>query len=191
MKNDELLVESTISSTLLHKGVIFDLYGDEAALPNGGVGRREYVKAHGAVAIVALTEGGEVIMERQFRYPHHRVIWEIPAGKLDSPDEDKLEAAKRELREETGITAQSYLSLGDYVPSAAILSEVIRVYLATGLSFGSTDLDEDEFINVVRLPLERVTDMILSGEIGDGKTVFGVLKARLMMERGEIPNVRL
>lgn len=191
MKGDELLLEKRISSKLLHKGVIFDLYGDEVTLPNGNTSKREYVKANGAVAIVALTESGEVIMERQFRYPHDSVIWEIPAGKLDSPDEDKLEAAKRELREETGITAQSYVSLGDYVPSAAILSEVIRVYLATGLSFGGTDLDEDEFINVTRLPLDRVVEMILSNEIGDGKTAFGVLKAKLMIEKGDIPNVRI
>ena len=97
------LEEKTIRSTEIFDGVVVHLFRDEVLLPNGNTSVREHIKHVGAVCILPLTDDGEVVLERQFRYPFHEVITEIPAGKLDSPDEDLREAALRELREETGI----------------------------------------------------------------------------------------
>ena len=108
---------------------------------------------------------------------------EIPAGKLEAFDTNPLEAARRELLEETGVTAESIVHLGQYIPSPAILSEVIQVYLARGLTYGETCPDEDEFLEVERIPLGRLVDMIMANEISDGKTVFGILKTKLFLER--------
>ena len=120
-------------------------------------------------------------MERQFRYPFDEVIWEIPAGKLDQGETDRLEAAKRELREETGYTAQNFTYIGDFYPSPAILSENISMYVATGLQKGEQDLDEDEFLDVVKVPFDEVVRMILNNEITDGKTQTAVMKTKLLL----------
>ena len=184
---DPRLTEETLSSKMVYSGPVFDVYSDSVRLYNGTESRRDYLLHRGAVAIVPLTDDGCVIMERQYRYPHRRVMYEIPAGKLEAFDTDPLEAAKRELMEETGVTAADISSLGIYIPSPAILSERIHVYLARGLTFGDTCPDEDEFLEVERVPLEKLTDMIMANEISDGKTVFGLLKTKLLLER-EQPN---
>ena len=116
-------------------------------------------------------------MERQFRYPLNRVITEIPAGKLDSLEEDRLDAAKRELWEETGYSADSWVSLGDFCPAAAYSSERITMYLARGLHQGERHLDQDEFLNFMEMPMEEVIRQIMDGTIDDGKTIAAVLKA--------------
>ncbi len=184
MKNNELykkLKETKVSREEIFKGHIVHLVRDNISLPNGAPATREVCLHNGAVCVVPVTDEGEIIMERQFRYPFDEVIWEIPAGKLDSPDEDVLEAAKRELREETGYSAEKFKFLGNLYPSPAILSEKIAMYLATGLSKGEQELDEDEFLDVVKVPFSEVVDMILRGEIPDAKTQTAVLKAKLIL----------
>ena len=120
-------------------------------------------------------------MERQFRYPLGRVITEIPAGKLDGPDEDPLDGAKRELKEETGIVADKWTDIGEYEPAAAYTSEHIFMYMATGLHREERHLDEDEFLNVFEAPLTDLVRDIMDGRITDGKTVCALLKvARIM-----------
>ncbi len=183
---DQKLIEQTLSSKMVYSGPVFDVYSDSVQLSNGAEARRDYLLHRGAVAIVPLDDEGNVIMERQFRYPHKRVMYEIPAGKLEAFDTDPLDAAKRELLEETGVTAADISSLGIYVPSPAILSEKIHIYLARGLSFGDTCPDEDEFLEVERIPLDKLTDMILDNQISDGKTVFALLKTKLMLEREKL-----
>lgn len=183
---DQKLTEKTLSSKMVYSGPVFDVYSDSVQLYNGAEARRDYLLHRGAVAIVPLDDEGNVIMERQFRYPHRRVLYEIPAGKLEAFDTDPLDAAKRELLEETGVTAKEIISLGTYIPSPAILSEKIQVYLARGLSFGDTCPDEDEFLEVERIPLDKLTHMILDNQISDGKTVFGLLKTKLLLEREKL-----
>jgi len=177
MSEYETLKESRLSSELIFDGVVLHVYKDDIRLPNGNESTREVIRHLGAVAIVPMTEEGKVIMERQFRYPLDAVITEIPAGKLDSPSEDRLEAAKRELREETGYSADEWINLGDYYPSAAYTDERLTIYLARGLHQGQQELDEDEFLNFDEVPLDTLVGQVMDGTITDGKTQIGILKA--------------
>ncbi len=152
-------------------------------LPNGDTAPREVVRHPGAVCVIPMTDEGDILVERQWRTGYGGVTLEIPAGKLDSRAEDPLDAAKRELREETGAVASNWLDMGDYYGSPAILDERIRMYSAWGLTFGDTDLDQDEFLAVERIPLGTLVDMVLRGEIPDGKTQAAVLRLYNMQER--------
>ncbi len=180
------LEEKTVDSRLIFDGTVVHLYKDTVRLPNGEASVREYIKHIGAVCILPLTDKGEVLLERQYRYAVGQVLTEIPAGKLDAPDEDPLSAAIRELKEETGATAGEMIPLGDYYGSPAILGERIRMFLAKGLSFGETDFDDDEFLEVFRLPLEEAEAAVLRGEIPDGKTQAAILRAAAMRRAGSI-----
>ena len=171
------LKEQQKTSTLIFDGVILHLYLDTVTLPNGKEAEREWIRHMGAVGVVPLLPDGRVIMERQFRYPVQKVLWEIPAGKLDSPDEDPLSAAKRELKEETGYEASSWVSIGCIHPAPAYSSERIHLFLAEGLTEGKQDLDEDEFLQVEAIPLHNLMRMIDEGEIPDLKTQTALLRA--------------
>lgn len=171
------LTEKQISSELIYDGKIVKLYRDEVLLPDGGRGAREYIRHIGAVCVVPLTDDGKIVIEKQFRYPFNDVLTEIPAGKLDSKDEVPELAALRELREETGASAKELVCLGAYYPTCAYSDEIIHMYLATGLTFGERELDEDEFLNVQLVPLKDVLRDIMEGRIKDGKTQAAVLKA--------------
>lgn len=175
------LTEKQIGSERIYQGKILDLYRDEVELPDGGSGVREYIRHKGAVCVVPVLEDGRVVTVKQFRYPFHAVLTEIPAGKLDSKEEIPEEAARRELREETGALAEELIPLGDYYPTCAYSDEVIHMYLARGLSFGERELDEDEFLNVELTPLEEVFRDVMDGKIRDGKTQTAILKAYLWL----------
>ena len=177
------LIEKEKSSSVIYDGKILHVYKDVVTLPNGEEACRELIRHVGAVAIVALTDDGRVILERQFRYPLGRVITEIPAGKLDSKSEDRLEGAKREFLEETGYTADEWISLGDYYPAAAYTDERITIYLAKGLHGGEQQLDEDEFLDIFALPLDEAAKQCADGTITDGKTVAGILRAKYLLEK--------
>ena len=175
------LIETQVSSTDIFKGFILDVKVDEIKQPDGNIGRRELIRHIGAVCVVPITDDGKVVLENQYRYPIAQVIQEIPAGKLDAADEDRLEAAQRELREETGYTADEWIDMGLYYPAPAYSDEKITMYLAKGLHKGKNDLDEDEFIEVIEMPIEQVIEKIMSGEITDGKTQVAVLKAARLL----------
>ena len=170
------LEEKFVSRKEIYKGKVIEVVCDEVTLPDGNRAMRETCLHIGAVCVIPLLSDGSVIMERQYRYPHGRVFLEIPAGKLNYHGEDTLEAAKRELREETGAVAQKYTDLGDLIPSPAVLSEKIRMYLAEDIRFAERELDEDEFLDVVKIPLDELYGMVMRGEIADAKTQVAVLK---------------
>lgn len=189
---DEHLIETCAASKLVFDGKILHVFVDDINLPNGERGFREYIKHIGAVAVLPLTGDGKVICVRQYRYAVGQVTLEIPAGKLDAPDEDSREAVLRELREETGARCKSLTYLGTYLASPAILDEKINLYLARELDFGECDPDDDEFIDVVQIPIDEMVDRVMTGEILDGKTQLAVLKVNELLhrernERGE-PN---
>ena len=177
----ERLRETQLAAEDIFHGQILHVRKDTVQLPNGGTAPRELIVHVGAVCVVPVTEDGQVYVERQFRYPLGQVITEIPAGKLDSNTEDILEAAKRELREETGLTAERWTELGLYYPAAAYSDEVITMYLAQGLHKGTQELDADEFLDVELLPIERLIQDIMEGKVPDGKTQVAVLKAARML----------
>ena len=184
MERFEHLEETELSSEVKYDGALLHIRRDTVRLPNGKTATREYNIHYGAVCIIPLLENGDVLLERQYRSPLREVITEIPAGKLDAPDEDPLEAAKRELREETGATAAEWHALGLFCPTGAYSTERIYMYLARGLTFGARELDEDEFLNVFRMTLDELVDKVLAGEIPDAKTQAAALRAKLMLERG-------
>ena len=177
------LTETKLTSEKIYSGCILDFYRDTVRLPNGGTAPRELSRHVGAVCIVPLLDDGRVIVERQFRYPVNEVITEIPAGKRDSKDEDPELAARRELREETGIEAKELICLGKFYPAAAYSDEVIWMYLAKGLTFGKQQLDDDEFLNVAAVPLEALVRDIMAGKIPDAKTQAAVMRV-YCMEKG-------
>ena len=174
--------ETTIQSQLIFDGKVLHLYKDDIRLPNGEVGMREYCKHGGAVCVVPLTQDNQVVCVRQYRYALQRVTLEIPAGKLDSPTEDHMEAGLRELKEETGYTPGKITPIGDLATSPALLTEIIYMYLAEDLTEGDTNPDDDEFIEFVKIPLDKMVQMIVNGEIQDAKTQAAVLKVWAMKQ---------
>lgn len=181
--------EVCTDSRLLYDGRVVHLYVDTVALPNGKSSTREYCRHIGAVAVLPLTEQNEVVCVRQYRYAHDRIMLEIPAGKLDSATEDHREAALRELREETGIRCETLTHLGLFRSTPAILDEKIDLYLAEGLTFGETDPDEDEFLEIVRYPLATLVDMVMAGEITDGKTQVAILQVNELLRRRQAHSI--
>lgn len=177
------LEERCVSSKLIYDGKVVHLFVDDVALPDGTQSVREYVRHIGAVAVLPLTDTGDVICVRQYRYAHGCIMTEIPAGKLDSKTEDHVQAALRELREETGARCQNLTYLGLYRSTPAILDEKIDLYLAESLTFGEQKLDDDEFLDVVRIPLSTLVNQVLAGEITDGKTQVAILKTNEILRR--------
>ena len=173
---DELL-ETRVEGERLFSGAVFDLEVDRVKLPNGRIATRELIRHKGAVAIVPLFPDGTVAVEEQFRYAVGRIMIEIPAGKLDAPDEDRLSAAQRELMEETGYTADEWTEIGDFHPAPAYSDEYITMYLARGLHKGERHLDADEFLDVYTVPLKDLADDVMAGRISDAKTQVAILKA--------------
>lgn len=171
------LRETQLSSKGIFDGRILHVFEDTVRLPNGAAASREYLRHIGAVCVIPVLEDGSVLVERQYRYPVAQVLTEIPAGKLDAKDEDHLLAAQRELREETGATAERWTSLGVFYPACAYSDEAIEMYLAQGLHFGERHLDADEFLNVARVPLTKLVEEVMAGRIPDAKTQIAILKA--------------
>ena len=179
------LEEKTISQSYVFRGKVINMRVDEALLPNGKTAGREVVEHNGGVCVVALTENNEIYLVKQFRYPYGEVIYEIPAGKRDG-NEEPLACGIRELKEETGMTAEKFIPLGELYPSPGYCGEIIWMYAAVGLTAGECDPDEDEFLQAEKLPLEKVTEMIMSGEIKDAKTQAAVLKLAELIRQGKI-----
>lgn len=175
------LTERTLESEKLYDGKIVKLFRDTVELPNGKTAFREIVRHPGGVIILPIDHEGNVYLVRQFRYAYDRAILEIPAGKLEY-GEEPLSAARRELEEEIGATAESWVSLGDIWPTPGFCDEVQHLWLARGLTFGATNPDEDEFLEQVQLPFEEVFAMAADGRMQDSKSVVAILRAALLME---------
>lgn len=169
--------EKQLEREEIFDGAVLHVVKDKILLPDGNTSFREFCLHKGAVAVIPITNNNEAIMVRQFRYAHHREFLEIPAGKFDFIGEDPLEAAKRELREETGAVAEKYTYLGILDTTPALIDEKIHMYMAEGLTFGEMCPDDDEFLSVERISLGKLLDMVMDGKIRDGKTQIAILKA--------------
>lgn len=176
-RNDADIIERIDHEERIFSGHLVKVNRLDVTLPTGTAAMREVVRHPGASAIVPVDEQGNVTLVRQFRAALGRVLLEIPAGKLDHPGEDRFEAARRELREETGLTAGKWTHLTDIATTCGFCDEVISIYLAEELENGETDPDEDEFLNIVKMPLSELSKMIAAGEICDSKTIIGALLA--------------
>ncbi len=168
--------EKTVSKELVFEGKIIKVTSEKAELENGQIVTRELVTHNGGVCVVAVDDQQNTYLVRQFRYPFKEVLTEVPAGKREK-DENPLECGTRELQEEIGATAENFVSLGKLYPTVAYDTEVIYMYLATGLSFSKQHLDEDEYIDVVKIPLKEAVEMVMRDELPDSKTQLAILKA--------------
>ena len=173
------LIESKISSEDVFDGTLLHVKRDTVKLPNGNEATREWIRHPGASAVIPVLPDGQIVLVRQYRYPIGRVTLEIPAGKLDAPDEDPQFCAVRELSEETGYQAERMEKLTTIATTVGFSNEYIHLYVAEGLKPGAQHPDEDEFINVVKMPLAQAVQMVLDGRIYDAKSATAIL----MVER--------
>ena len=178
-------VEKTVKKNYIYKGKIINVRKDKAAHPDGTECVREVVEHNGGVCVAPLTDDNELIFVRQFRYPYGEVVLELPAGKLEIGEDDG-EAGKRELEEETGYVAGEFHKLGVFYPTPGYCGEVIHLYAAWNLTETQMHPDEGEFLEVERIPLDKAVDMVMNGEIPDGKTQVLILRAAEMKRRGII-----
>ena len=175
------LTERMVSSQTIFEGHIVKVTLDQAELPNGKLAAREVVYHPGGVAVLALDEYGNVPLVRQFRYPIQQLLLELPAGKLDRDSEDQLEAAKRELSEETGLEAENWTYLGSMLVSPGFCDERLHMYLARDLKHKEQHLDEDEFLNVEVMSFDDLLAQVMDGTIEDAKTVAATLKTKIYL----------
>ncbi|HGZ9937901.1 TPA: NUDIX hydrolase [Staphylococcus aureus] len=181
------LNEKTIDRTVIYNGKIVDVEIHTVTLPNGETSTRELVYHNDAVAVCAVTPKKEVVLVKQYRKPVEKPLLEIPAGKLEDDedrveaakreledDEDRVEAAKRELEEETGYIAKELTHVVDMYGSPGFCDEQLSIYFTDNLEEGTVHLDEDEFVEVIKVPIENVKSMLMNKEIEDAKTIIAL-----------------
>lgn len=172
--------EKTLSQEYYFKGHIMNARLDQVELPNGNTAGREVCEHLGGVGVLPIDKDGNIILVRQYRYPYDEIMLEIPAGKLDhGDDEDAADCGLRELKEETGCTAGRIVPLGCIYPSPGFLTEVVHLFAVLDLTDGEMQPDEDEFVEVVRLPVAEVEAMADRNEIRDAKTLVALYRAKL------------
>ncbi|MBQ4631238.1 MAG: NUDIX hydrolase [Clostridia bacterium] len=175
-----IIKENTTKRNTIYKGRVLEYVVDTVELENGLEAEREMVFHPGGVGVIAIDSEGYVYLVRQFRKPYDTDILEIPAGKLDK-NETPEACGRRELEEETGLLAKKLISLGEIYPSVGYTNEIIRIFLATEFECGKSSPDEDEFVDVVKIPFAELVKMVMNGEIKDAKTVVAALKAKALI----------
>lgn len=167
------LKETRLDSALVYDGDFIRVHKDTVRLPDGAVSSREYIRHPGAVAVLALLDNGNLVMERQYRYPPQREFIELPAGKIDH-GEDILLCAQRELLEETGYVAREWTHLATAWPCIGYADERMEYFLARGLTLQERKLDDGEFLEVFELSLADAIEWIRLGKINESKTIVGL-----------------
>lgn len=168
------MYEHTINKNYIYKGKILNLRRDDIILPNNNNSIREVVEHSGGAAVIAVDNENNVYLTKQYRYPYHKEIIEIPAGKLNKGEDPKL-CAQRELKEETGLVAQNIKLIGEFYPSPGYTNEIIYIFAADNLSQQESALDEDEFLEIVKMPFKELFNKVINNEITDAKTVIATL----------------
>ncbi len=172
----EKLNEKTIKSETIYEGKVFRITSDDVILSDGYKTKREVVHHNGGV-VIAAERNNKILMVKQFRYPANDVLYELPAGKLDKPNENILSAAKRELEEETGHIAAIWESLGFIYTSPGFCTEKLYLFKASDLSFKGQHLDEGEILDFIEIDKNEVFNMIKTGKINDAKTISALMRA--------------
>ncbi len=168
------LTEHTLETRDEYDGRLLHVKWARVRLPNGGESTREYIVHPGAAVILPIFDNGDILLERQHRYPLHRDFLELPAGKFD-PDETELACAQRELQEETGYLAGKWRELPTFYPCIGYSNERLVYFLAEDLSYSGENMDEDEFLEILRVPFAEAMAMVGDGRINESKTVMGLL----------------
>ena len=166
--------EHQLEGREVYSGRLLRVQHDQVSLPNGGQAEREYIKHPGAAAILALTDDDQVVLEWQYRYPSRRHYVEIPAGKIDQGEPPEL-AARRELKEETGWEAREWSLLLEHDVAIAYTDERVHIFLAQGLTPGTVQRDEEEFLSCFLLPFDEAMAWLDAGRIPDSKTQAALL----------------
>ena len=166
--------EKQIKSNLIYNGKVVKLYVDEVKCPNNNLSKREIIKHNGGVCVLAIIDN-KVILEKQYRYAYDEVLYELPAGKLEE-NENPYDAAIREFEEETGYKANTLIDYGKMYPTCGYSNEIIHMYVAKDIVKTKRHLDEDEFIEIEYIELDKVIDMINKGVIKDAKTICLISK---------------
>ena len=177
------LTEKKIDGRVMYDGNFITVCKDNVLLPDGSTSTREYITHPGAVAMLALLDNGKLVMERQYRYPLHREIIELPAGKIDE-GEDILRCAQRELLEETGYVASEWTHLTTAWPCVGYADERIEYFLARGLKHEGSKLDDGEFLEVFELSLAEALEWVRDGRINDSKTIVGLFWLEKALKEG-------
>ncbi|MDR1953616.1 MAG: NUDIX hydrolase [Clostridiales Family XIII bacterium] len=180
--------EKTLTSEMIYEGTILNLRRDKVSVKGGKTSHREIVEHNGGVVIIALTDDGKVPMVTQYRKAAGRAVLEIPAGKLEE-GEDPAKAALRELKEETGYTAAKIKKLTAAYSSIGYSTEVLHFYLATELTPGATDFDENEAIDVSEYPAGELHRMAMDGKLEDGKTIVAALMLSELVRSGQLEGI--
>lgn len=177
--------EKTLETERIFEGVVINLRRDKVTVENG-TSYREIIEHNGGAVLAAVTDEGKLVMVRQYRKPAQRVMLEVPAGKIDK-GETPLEAATRELKEETGYTPSKVEYLTEFYPSVGYSEEVLYLYLCTGLTAGETCPDENEALDIEEIDIDTLHRMVISGEIHDAKTIIAVMIVKNLTDEGKLP----
>ncbi|MBR3900082.1 MAG: NUDIX hydrolase [Ruminococcus sp.] len=174
------LEEKTLKSETVYEGLIFNITHDTVLLENEKTAFRDVLWHHGGVCVIPVTDDNEIYLVKQFRYPFSAALLEVPAGKLEKGESHEV-CGRRELLEETGFTCEEFIYLGEMLPTPAYNSEITHMYLAKGLKFTKQNLDDDEFLDVEKMPLSEAVELVMNGKIRDGKTQIAILKAQYLL----------
>ncbi len=177
------LTEKQLKSETVYQGSFLKVLRDEVELPNGKIGLREYIPHPGAAMVIPITDKGQLVMIRQFRYPLRAEFIEFPAGKIDA-GEDAIQAARRELIEEAGYVAKDLRRLTSIHPVIGYSDEVIEIYVATHLSLSKQRLDDEEFIDVFEISFAEALSLMKQGKITDVKTMIGLFWYQQVLQAG-------
>jgi 8-oxo-dGTP pyrophosphatase MutT (NUDIX family) len=176
-----MLKPLVVASNPTHDGRVIQVSTERLRYSNGREYDIDFVRHPGAAAVVAIDGNRRVCVVRQYRHGVQDFLWEIPAGKLDVGEPPEA-CALRELKEETGVEAARWTSLGRYIPAPGIFTEVIHLYLARDLEIGAASPDADEELELKWLPLDEAIDLVLRGEWNDGKTCMALLRAQFQLQ---------
>lgn len=179
------LTEKTLNSKVMFEGRILKMMVDDVELPDGSTSFREIVGHPGGVCVAPIDDDNNLYFVKQYRYPYHEIVLELPAGKLEK-GMSPLDNGKRELKEEVGAEGYSFISLGQVYPSPGYTQEIIHLYACKIKNIGNQQLDQGEFLNVEKIHINKAVEMVLNNQLPDSKTQIAILKLSMLLKSGKI-----